>query len=139
MRRPRCLLLGLDFACFPFFRKSLSTNAIKVNLDVPPVSSIGDKAQYLQNDPSSGWEISIYQDTKTQEDTTQINEFLPQFASLNSDLLSEFEDVVFDDIDQTNEFGQMPEELEQMAADVLQKLNEVVGEYRSIAAESAAY
>ena len=119
------------------FRESFSANAVKVNLDVPPVSSIGNKAQYLQNDPSSEWEVAIYQDTKTQEDTTRINEALPQFESLNSDLLSEFEDVVFDDIDQTDEFGQTPEELERMAADVLQKLNEVVGEYRSIAAESS--
>ena len=119
------------------FRESLSTNAVKVNSDVPPVSSIGDKAQYLQNDPSSEWKVAIYQDTTTQEDTAQINEVLPQFESLNSDLLSEFEDVVLDDIEQTDEFGQTPEELEQMAADVLQKLNEVVGEYRSIAAESS--
>ena len=119
------------------FRESLSTNTVKVNLDVPPVSSIGNKAQYLQNDPSSEWEAAIYQDTKTQEDTTQINEVLPQFESLNSDLLSEFEDVMFDDIDQTDEFGQTPEELGQMAANVLQKLNEIVGEYRSVAAESS--
>ncbi|RKU11384.1 hypothetical protein C6502_08415 [Candidatus Poribacteria bacterium] len=119
------------------FRESLSTNTVKVNLDVPPVSSIEYKAQYLQNDPSSEWEGAIYQDTTTQEDTTQINKIPPQFEPLDSDLLSEFEEIVFDDIDQTDEFGQTPEELEQMAADVLQKLNEVVGEYRSIAAESA--
>ena len=110
---------------------------LRFNLDVPPVSSIGNKAQYLQSDPSSEWEVGIYQDTKTQEDTTQINEVLPQFESLNSDPLLEFEDVVFDDIDQTDEFGQTSEELEKMAADVLQKLDEVVGEYRSIAAESS--
>ena len=104
---------------------------------MPPVSSIGNKAQYLQNDSSSEWEAAIYQDTKTQEDTTQINEAPPQFDSLNSDPLLELEDVVFGDIDQTDEFGQTPEELEKMAADVLQKLNEVVGEYRSVAAESS--
>ena len=119
------------------FRESLSTNAVKINLDVLPVSSIEDKAQYLQNDPSSEQEVVIYQDTKTWEDTTQTNEVLPQFESLNSDPLLEFEDAVFGDMDQADEFEQTPEEREQMAADVLQKLNEVVGEYRSIAAESS--
>ena len=119
------------------FRESLSTDTVKVNLDVPLVSSIEDKTQSLQNDPFSEREAVIYQDAKTQEDTTQINEVPPRFESLDSDPLLDSEEVMFDDMNQTDEFGRTPEELEQMAAGVLQKLYEVVGEYRSIAAESS--
>ena len=95
------------------------------------------KLQSLQNDPLSEQKAVIYQDAKTQEDTTQINEVPPRFESLDSDPLLESEEVMFDDMNQTDEFGRTPEELEQMAADVLQKLYEVVGEYRSIATESS--
>ena len=135
-------VIGIGFCLFSIFswivfRESLSTDTVKVNLDVRPVSSIEDKVQSLQNDPLSEQKAIIYQDAKTQEDTTQINEVPPRLESLDSDPLLESEEVMFDDMNQTDEFGRTPEELEQMAADVLQKLYEVVGEYRSIATESS--
>ena len=146
-------VIGIGFCLFSIFswilfRESLSTDAVKANLDVPPVSSIEDKTQSLQNDPFSERKAVMSQDAKTQEDTTQINEVPPRFGSLDSNPLLDSEEVMFDDMNQealqkilkeqeTDEFGRTPGELEQMAADVLQKLYEVVGEYRSIAAESS--
>ena len=137
-------LIGIVFylssLIFPriVFREPSSTNAVKINSD-----PIKDSSQFLQKDQSSEGKAAIYQDAEAQEDAMPIDEAIAWLELLDNDQLPKSGAVVSDDTAQktlkeqeTDELGLTLEEREQIVADVVQKLYEVVEEYRSIDAES---
>ena len=146
-------VIGIGLILFSIFswinsRESSLTYVVQTDSDVLPASSIAADPLFLQKDRSSEQDVVMYQDVKTQEDMPQIDDAPTWFESLDGAPLREFEEAIFDDIDpetlqeilkeqETDEFGRTPEQLEQIAADVVQELYSVVNEYKSVAAESS--